>query len=389
MDFLKSFGKLVPASPADGIAWDALGALPGFSFLPAMESTPQDPAFHGEGDVLAHTRLVCRELAASPAFSALDGNGRAELFLAALLHDLGKVKTTRNENGRWVSPGHASAGSRLARAFLWRECGLCGRPDLISFRETVCALIRRHMLPFHLLDREDAVRILRKTAAAGELARDFSWNLLCALAEADVRGRLAADAEECLERVELARMAAEEAGCAGGPYRFADAFTKRAWLSGRNVPADQPLYDDTWGEVIMLSGLPGTGKDTWIRENCPELPAVSLDAVRAELRIGPDDPQGRAVQMAQERAREYLRKKRPFVWNATCLTEETRGKLTALFERYGAGVRVVWLETGWDVRAERNLRREKPVPEAAVERMLARAVPPLPDEARSVEWICV
>lgn len=139
----------------------------------------------------------------------------------------------------------------------------------------------------------------------------------------------------------------------------------------------------------MLSGLPGTGKDTWIRENCAGYPVVSLDDIRAELKTGPEDAQGPVVQLARERAREYLRKKQPFVWNATCLTEETRRKLTGLFEQYGARVRIVWLETDWHTGTERNRNRKNAVPEAAVERMLAKTVPPFPDEAHTVEWICV
>ena len=38
----------------------------------------------------------------------------------------------------------------------------------------------------------------------------------------------------------------------------------------------QELYDDTWGEVILMCGLPGTGKDHWIRSHCPSLPTVWL-----------------------------------------------------------------------------------------------------------------
>ena len=139
----------------------------------------------------------------------------------------------------------------------------------------------------------------------------------------------------------------------------------------------------------MMCALPGTGKDTWIRSNLPDVPMVSLDAIRAELGIAWEDGQGPVVARAFERAREHLRAHRSFVWNATCLTEETRGKLTRLFGQYGARVRIVWLETDWNTRAERNRNRKNAVPEAVVDRMLGMAVPPFPDEAQTVEWICV
>ena len=139
----------------------------------------------------------------------------------------------------------------------------------------------------------------------------------------------------------------------------------------------------------MLSGLPGTGKDTWIQRNHPELPVLSLDNLRAELRISPRDNQGKLIQEARERARTYLRMKQPFIWNATSLTDKTREKNIALFERYGASVRIVYLETDWQMRVERNRKRTNAVPESKVGRMLAKTVPPAPDEAREVEWICV
>ena len=88
-----------------------------------------------------------------------------------------------------------------------------------------------------------------------------------------------------------------------------------------------------------------------------------------------------------QNAREHLRKKEPFIWNATNLTKDTRRKMVSLFERYGARVRIVYLETDWNTRVERNLGRKEEVPEAVVERMLRIMVLPTPDEAQSVEWL--
>ena len=119
------------------------------------------------------------------------------------------------------------------------------------------------------------------------------------------------------------------------------------------------------------------------------MPMLSLDGMREVLDIGSKDNQGKVIQTAQEKAKEYLRKKQPFIWNATDLMKETRQKLTGLFEQYGARVRIVYLETDWETRVERNQKRKDTVPEATVGRMLSKAIPPMPDEAQTVEWICV
>ena len=389
MRIISEIESLLPCSVSEEKDWKMIGQLFANSIFSEMKVTPQNPSFHGEGDVYTHTLMVIQELTRNTAFYKLSSRQQTEIFLAAILHDIGKVKTTRLEEGNWVSPHHASTGSQMVRTFLWRDCGLCGTQEMIAFRETVCALVQFHMLPVHLMNQEEPERKAREVAAIGELAKDFSWHLLCILAEADVKGRLANDVAEGLAQVELARMMAEEAECLYAPYRFADGFTKHAYLSGRNVQPDQTLYDDTWGEVIMLSGLPGTGKDTWIRLNHADMPMVSLDEIREKLGIKPTDNQGEVIQSAQERAKKYLRKKQALLWNATNLTNDTRQKLIYMFERYGARVRIVYLETDPKTRETRNTGRADSVPEEAVARMLEKTVPPTPDEAQTVEWLCV
>lgn len=383
------FEKLIPATTNEGIDWPGLEDFFATCGFTDMASTPQNPVFHAEGDVLTHTKLVCRELQEIDAFQSLPGRQRTEVFLAALLHDIGKVRTTRWEDGAWVSPHHASTGSRIVREMLWRDFGLCGTPEAMAFRETVCALVRYHMLPVHLLNQEEPERKARQVAALGELMPDFSWELLCLLAAADVKGRMADDIEAGLEQVHLARLLAEESGCLNAPYPFYGSYTKRAYLSGRKIQPDQPLYDDTWGEVLLLSGLPGTGKDTWIRQNAPELPMISLDDIRQELGASASGEQAKVIHTAQERARMLLRSKQSFVWNATNITPEIRAEQVGLFERYGARVRVIYLETPWETELARNEGRREKVPRSAIENLLAKTVPPMPDEAQTVEWYCV
>lgn len=234
--------------------------------------------------------------------------------------------------------------------------------------------------------QDNPERKVREIAAAGELIPDFSWKLLCLLSEADMKGRIAEDIDEQLEKIDLCRVFAEEAGCYDHPYTFQDAYTKHAYLSGRNIMPDQSLYDDTWGEVILMSGLPGTGKDKWIQENIPEYLMVSLDEIRKEIDIKPTDNQGAVIQEAQNQARAYLRKHQPFVWNATDITKDIRQKQISLFERYGARVRIIYLETDWNVQLDRNNIRKSEVPVTAIEKMLGKTVPPMPEEAMTVEW---
>lgn len=351
-------------------------------FWEEMRRTPQNPNFHGEGDVLTHTRLVVESLAKLESFRRLPGTQREILFLAAALHDAGKPITTRMEDGAWVSPHHGATGAQLVREFLWKDCGLCGTPERQAFREGVCSLIRHHTLPVHAFDREDGVLQLARFAES-----PATVEMLCLLAEADILGRIAPDTPELREQVLLTAALAEENGCLTAPMEFASNVTKRVWFSGRNVHPCQPLYDDTWGEVILMSGLPGTGKDTWIQTHW-DGPMISLDEIRRELGVAPTKNQMPVVQEAWQRAKELLRKKQSFVWNATSLTQTIRAEQINLIEGYGASVRVVYLETDWQTNQARNRNREAAVPEGRLEKMLSILEPPFSWEARSVDWIC-
>ena len=363
---------------------ELLGGLAG-----EMEETPQNPRWHGEGSVLEHTKLVIKAMTESPAFLGADTRTQQILYLAAVFHDIGKVRTTRLEDGQWASPGHARVGAEMARPILWREFGLCGTPEKQNIRETVCGLIRYHSLPPYAIENEDGKLRLIRAAANGALAPDLTIRLLCAFSEADALGRICADKADMLDRIALCAELAKEAACHDGPYPFPTEHTAYAYLAGKNISPQYPLYDDTWGEIILLSGLPGTGKDTWIRDNCPDLPMISLDGIRKELKILPIQDQGRVVAAARERAKELLRKKQSFVWNATNILPMTRKQQIDLFTAYGASVRVVYLETGWEEQLRRNAGRPDAVPEAAISGMLEKLTPPERFEAHRVEWHCV
>lgn len=357
--------------------------------LSGLAGIPQDPLYHGEGGVLAHTRLVMEELEKLPSFRDLSGEERDILRVAAALHDLGKKVCTRLENGRLVSPGHAKAGAEMARLILWRDFGLCGAPERQNFREAVCGLIRYHSLPPYAIESEGGRLRLIRAAANGAMVPSFNVSLLCALSEADALGRVCEDKADMLDRIALCAELAKEAGCYDAPYPFLTEHTAYAFLSGKNISPEYPLYDGAWGEVILLSGLPGTGKDTWIKNNCPQLPVISLDRIRKELNVLPTQNQGRVVAEARERAKELLRKKRSFVWNATNILPVTRKQQVDLFAAYGASVRLVYLEAEWDEQLRRNAARPDAVPEAAISGMLEKLTPPERFEAHRVEWYCV
>lgn len=377
-------------------------------FEERMRQTQQSPVWHAEGDVYTHTMMVVEALKSLPEYKQLSERQQHILTIAALLHDIGKIPTTTLIDGEWASPHHAPTGSRMAREVLWKEYfddaqhkfNMCGNKELMQIREAICLLIRYHSFPPHAIDLEGCKLRLHRIASNGLLAPDFTIRMLCILCKADMLGRKCNDQQQMLDQIALCEELAKEEGCYDGCYPFKSDVVRRAYLSGQDVWKEQELYDEAWGEVVLMSGLPGTGKDTWIafdrlsnRSNSsaavPDIPMISLDNIRREQKISPKADQGFVANLAREQAKEYLRRHQPFVWNATNITTQMRESLINLFETYHASVRIVYLETDWKTQQERNHSREAIVPQEAIEGMLGKMTLPEAFEARKVEWICV
>lgn len=366
-----------------------MNSNPAEPFFYAMHLTPQPLEWHGEGDVLTHTRMVVDALDRMTEVEALTDDERQALYSAAWLHDIGKIPQTKEFNGRVEAPSHAPVGSRMARQELWRNHGLCGDTKLMQLREAVALLVRYHSLPPHIIDSPTAALALHRIASNSLLCPIFSIKLLSLLCRADMIGRICPDSDKMLYQIALCEELAKEEGCFEGAYPFPSEVTRRAVLQGKEVWKDQALHDSAWGIVYMMSGLPGTGKDTWIGRNLPDVPIVSLDEIRREYGIAPDGPQGFVANEAKERAKQYLRRHQPFVWNATNITSATRAQLISLFESYGARVHIIYLETSWPTLLERNSGREYSVPQPVIENMLSKLSLPEAHEATRVDWIGV
>lgn len=88
-----------------------------------------------------------------------------------------------------------------------------------------------------------------------------------------------------------------------------------------------------------------------------------------------------------DKARALLRRKSPFVWNATHLSAQMRGKTLDLLCACGAEVRIVYLESSSGEVFSRNRRRDTTPSNEALERMLHRWEVPLPSEAHAVDHL--
>lgn len=355
--------SLVPAAPSWKIDWEAIWGL--FAEFAALDSCPQDPVHHAEGDVGTHTRMVVEALVASGDWRRLVPEDRSLLFWAACLHDIGKPGTTKHEDGgRISSRGHSRLGAMMARGLL-REA----EADF-HWREHVCGIISHHQLPFWLIERPDPARLAIGTSLACRPV------MLCTHAVADAEGRICDDQAEILDNVALAREVFAEAGCLEGPFRFANPESRLAFMERDDRDPHYEAHEDFRCTVHVMSALPGSGKDTWLAQNLPDLPSVSLDDIRRETGAAATGNQGRVIQAAYDQAKVHLRAGQDFVWNGTNISRQIRGKVLRLLRDYNARIHIVYLEVSPDRLARQNSARESAVPQAVIENMARKLEPP-------------
>ena len=215
---------------------------PWFVEVRALEGVPQNPMYHPEGDVWAHTMLVL-DAAAHQRDEAADPFA---FMLSALCHDFGKAATTGELDGRVVSYGHEKAGEPLTEAFLDR-LGVSG-----SVRAYVLNMVSLHMAPNalvaqgarrkafnHLFDQSVCPRDLLLLARADDLGRGFE------------RDRTDEDAE-LLERL-----------------RSFEELMARPFVQGRDLVAQGMEPGPMMGEVLRYVHklrLAGLSKDDQLRQ---------------------------------------------------------------------------------------------------------------------------
>jgi predicted kinase len=332
----------------------------------AMAECAQDARWHSEGDVWTHTKLVCAQLPQLDEWRSLSSDDHTVLIFTALLHDAGKPLTSQVDldTDRITSPKHAVKGEHLARSVL-RDLGC----DL-TIREEIARMVRFHGRPAFLLE---------KPKPEHEVVR-LSWlvknRLLYLFALADTRGRDTEEMGRPEENLHLWKLVAEENDCFDRPYPFANDHARFLFYRQEQPNLHFVPHEDFSCTVTVMSGLPGSGKDTWLKKSRNDLPVVSLDSLRNELEIEPIDQQGDVVQLARERCREFLRRGTSFAFNATNLVRQTRQRWIGLFAEYGARIETVYVEPPFELILRRNRQRTQPVPEKVILDLAGKCEPP-------------
>ncbi len=351
-----------------------------YEWVAGMYGVPQSPVHHAEGDVAIHTQMVLDALTALETYKQMPVPDQQVLWMSALLHDVEKRSTTfTDEKGAIVSPGHAKKGALTARRILFTQFDI----PFVQ-REQIVFLVRHHGLPLWLMEKPHPQHSLIQASFSVKM----QW--LHLLSTADLLGRYCDDKAVLLEKLDFFEAYCKEQNVWQQSYPFANAAARFHYcnVSLQSSP-DYIPFAAPGSIVTMVCGLPGMGKDFFIQKNLKGTAVVSLDEIRRLHKIKPTDKSanGRIVQQAKEQARQYLRSKTDFVWNATCITRQMRSQLIALFSTYGAYTRIVYIEKPWQRWQLQNRQRQYPVPAAVLDKMLRKLEVPETTEAHEVEYV--
>ncbi|MBC5996622.1 HD domain-containing protein [Romboutsia ilealis] len=108
-----------------------------FNLIKKLSLIDQNKKYHPEGNVLNHVLLVVDEAAKNKELS----KDKEAFMWAALLHDMGKLTTTRLRKGRLTSYNHDVEGEKIAYDILDK----LGKDE--KFKTKVSKLVRYHMQP--------------------------------------------------------------------------------------------------------------------------------------------------------------------------------------------------------------------------------------------------
>jgi predicted kinase len=333
------------------------------SLLERMEATPQNPRYHREGSVLAHTRYVVQQYLLHEATFGLNEDEKQILYWTAVLHDVGKTVTTVFQDGRHRSPGHERAGLPFTQEILLQ------RPEIgAGNRRRILDLVRWHGQPLRIAQAQQPIEVVKRLGTRTDL------RLLSIFAWCDFLGRDCDDKPEVLRlsgnfreieapraEFEMGRLSELEAAAAQWNMRHKNAVWNAYKINDMRLLEKllhAPLKSEleTRGHrVTIVFGPPLSGKSAWLDQHYPDHFRVSLHehGMDNDLR-GNEYWIARKLIEFKHLLRVYVNRHKHVILESRDLDENIRLRLSEMIRDMPVELDYVVMEAGLEELRTRN-----------------------------------
>ena len=366
--------------------FDYLDIFPEFILL---KDCPQSIRWHGEGSVLHHTNLVMTK-ALEIAIKETNKELGINLYLAALLHDFGKIDTSvPKEGGKVTAYGHEGAGVWRAREFLKKYFPQYG----YARREYILSLVEFHGHPKRLINGESKDNKFR------QLSLDVNTRQVHDLEIADFTGRIGEHPDKEMKSLADFKKRCEDLGIWDKYYEvpFSYNLTQTHYnlirwnILFHNTKEDDPKKRDFLQKLsekqprcglLIPIGAPGSGKTHYINKMYPHLKNVSMDDERKRLCGNASDmsKNQEAYENCFRELKNLMKNRVSAIWDATNTTRKTRRRLIDLARHNGIEVVMIYFDLSLETILKQNKNRDRVVPEDVVIKYYSQLQTPRPYE---------
>jgi predicted kinase len=362
--------------------------------LARMDATPQNPRYHREGSVLAHTKYVLQQFLSLRESFGLSPEEEQILYWAAILQDIGKTVTTVWMDGRHRSPGHERAGLPFAQEILLQQADVSAES-----RRRILDLVRWHGLPLRLVNAPmDEVK---------RLGTRTDLKLLGIFALCDFLGRDCDDKPYVTEvmqafhtirvpqvEFELGKFTDLHASSQTWNLRHKNAvwnacrFNQTSLLEKLVLAQPKDNIETRGQRTTVVFGPPLAGKTAWIKENYPDHFHVSLhEHDMSNALRGNEYLIARKLIEFKHLMRVYLNRHKHVILESRDLDEDIRLRLGEALRDMPVELDYVVLESSLTELKARNATAAVPMDEALLEQIYHEMDLFHPWEAHRIQYI--
>lgn len=329
----------------NNINWEFVNTIPE---IVAMIGCKQNTDWHQEGDVYDHTKLVVQEMEKILIENNINAPAvKTTLLAAALLHDIGKPSTTyySETECQWKTQDHGLAGDKIVRRMFFDD------PNVFK-REAIAFMVRNHMTLHHIYGWVEKYKKKLIKLSYGHVPLQYMlWLNL-----ADTRGSISFpeyNSEE-QERIDLINKMVDILGIRWNQYQeYMSRYVRYNELNNLNLDISKIDQKKEPFDVIIMCGLAGSGKSTYIAEHYSDLPVISRDVMRYNLGLtsSPDekiiatpDQEKKITKLMNEQILNYCKEGKSFVIDNMNLRYTYRQAVLKMVIPYNARIIIVYVE---------------------------------------------